>query len=87
MQLFDWNEDDLAGSEVCAVQRQMQRETESTQPHTVKPNKRKGKKNKRLWELYVDAASGDTYYFNRETRATTWDRPPDDELEILWGGN
>lgn len=49
-----------------------------------KASKPKAKKVKRLWEAYVDASSGESYYFNRSTRVTTWDRPPEEELELLW---
>ncbi len=42
------------------------------------------KKHKHLWEAYVDAASGETYYFNRKTRMTTWDPPLEAELDVLW---
>lgn len=40
----------------------------------------KQKKPKPLWREYTDHSSGQTYYFNRETKETTWDRPGDHEL-------
>jgi hypothetical protein len=37
-----------------------------------------------VWKEVVDKNSGKTYYVNRQTRATTWDRPP--ELDAAGGG-
>ena len=30
-----------------------------------------------LWEAVKDETSGDTYYYNTQTEATTWDKPAD----------
>ncbi|GKY99768.1 hypothetical protein MPSEU_000930800 [Mayamaea pseudoterrestris] len=35
---------------------------------------------KRVWKTAICASSGRTYWYNRETRATTWAEPPEDEI-------
>lgn len=48
---------------------------------------KKAKKTKLLWQECVDNDSGNTYFYNRKTRETTWDRPSENELQIKFSRN
>lgn len=38
---------------------------------------------KYLWKAYVDGSSGDTYYHNKRDNVTTWEKPSDEELQLV----
>ena len=40
------------------------------------------KKKKLVWKTFIDAGSGEHYYYNRVSRETTWSKPTDKELLV-----
>jgi hypothetical protein len=44
---------------------------------------KKAKKSKPLWKEYVDAASGDSYFHNKLTGETVWERPSEEEMRLV----
>lgn len=58
-------------------QRQEQGPDSNSGPQKVK------KPQKPLWGEYVDPASGLSYYHNRSTKETKWDRPSQEEMLLL----
>jgi hypothetical protein len=36
-----------------------------------------------MWKQFTDPTTGRSYYAHRETRETSWVRPPDHELRVL----
>ena len=46
-------------------------------------NQKKKSKRRRLWNELTDSDSGETYYYNRLTKDTTWTRPSDHEMTLF----